>query len=141
MNRKFLFIVFAVALSAIMTVIPGCTGSRVSLVDQEVVSIKAKSSKNVRILWTDVYQDGEDIIVYGVVRRCSHTSYPLETHVDIKVFNTDGKLLHEARTPDTYVPRCATGKGIHWKRFKLRVPEIPRNSRVQAVAHSGPHEI
>jgi len=141
MNSKFLSIAFAVALSAVPTVMSGCSSNRISLVDQGVVSIEAEPSKNVRILWTDVYQDGEDIMIYGVVRRRSHTSYPLKTHVDIKVFNTDGKVLQEARTPDIYVPRRVPGKGINWKCFKLRLPDIPENSRVQAVAHSGLHEI
>jgi hypothetical protein len=141
MKSKFLSIAFVVALSAATRIMSGCGGSRVSLVDQGIVSVETKASKNVGILWTDVYQDGEDIIVYGVVQRSSHTSYPIKTHVDVTILSPDGEVLQEVRTPDILVPRRIPGKGINWKRFEVRFPDIPHNSRVQAVAHSGLHEI
>jgi hypothetical protein len=140
MKSKLLFTAFVVTLSAV-SIMSGCSGSRVSLVDQGIVSVEAKPSKNVGILWTDVYQDGEDIIVYGVVQRRSHTSYPLKTHVDVAILSPDGEVLQEARTPDVYVPRRIPGKGINWNRFEVRFPDILHNSRVQAVAHSGLHEM
>ena len=140
MKSKLLFTALVVTLSAV-SVMSGCSSNRISLVDQGIVSVETKASKNVGILWTDVYQDGEDIIVYGVVRRRSHTSYPLKTHVDVTILAPDGEVLQEARTPDIYVPRRIPGKGINWKRFEVRFPDVPQNSRVQAVAHSGVHEM
>jgi hypothetical protein len=114
----------------------GCN-SRNSLVEQGIVSIETKPSKKVKILWMDVYKDGEDIIVYGVVRRRSHTSYPLKTHVDATILSPDGKVLQEAHTSDIYVPRFVPGKGINFKRFEIRFPDMPGNFSVQAVVHSG----
>jgi hypothetical protein len=139
-KSKLLFTAFAVTLSAV-SVMSGCSGSQISLVDQGIVSVEAKPSKNVGILWTDVYQDGEDIVVYGVVRRRSHTSYPLKTHVDVTILSPDGEVLQEVRTPDIYVARRIPGKGINWNRLEVRLPDIPHNSRVQAVAHSGSHKM
>jgi hypothetical protein len=66
-------------------VISGCATNRIDLVEEGIVSVETVPSKKVKILWTDVYQDGEDFVVYGVVQRRSHTSYPIKTHVDISV--------------------------------------------------------
>ena len=118
--------------------ISGCN-SRNSLVELGIVSIETKSSKNIKILWMDVYKDGEDIIVYGVVRRRSRSSYPLKTHVDATILSSDGKVLQEARTPDIYVPRFVRGKGINFKRFEVSFPNVPGNFTIRAAAHSEKH--
>ena len=49
--------------------ISGCVTNRVSLVDESMVSVEKQGNETVEILWTDVYQDGEDTVVYGVIRR------------------------------------------------------------------------
>jgi len=141
MNSNSLFIAFAVALSAAIAPISGCSSNRNSLIGQGIVSVETKPSKNVRILWTDVYRDGEDIIVYGAVQRCSHTSYPLKTHVDVTILTPDGTIVQEVRTQDIYVPKHISGKGINWERFEVHFTDIPENFRVQAVVHSALDEI
>lgn len=135
MNNKPSNIAVVAALSILAIVMSGCS-SRNSLVEQGIASIETKPSKKVKILWMDVYRDGEEIIVYGVVRRRSHTLYPLKTHVNVAILSPDRKVLREARTPDIYVPRFTPGKGINWKRFEVRFPDMPGNFRVQAAVHS-----
>jgi hypothetical protein len=140
MKKKILTLVVAMVLSMLTAVISGCAGNRISLVDQGAISVETKPSESVRILWTDVYQDGEDIIVYGAVRRRSHTSYPLTTHVDVMILAPDGEVLQEARTQDIYVPRRIPGKGVNWKRFEARFSSMPpQGSLVRLVSHSGLH--
>jgi len=136
MSTKFLKIAVVAVLSTLAIVISGCS-SRNSLVEQGIASVETKPSKKVEILWTDVYKDGQDIIVYGVVRRRSHTSSPLKTHVVATILNPNGKVLREAHTPDIYVPRFLPGKGIDFKRFEIRFPDVTGNFSVQAVVHSG----
>ncbi len=123
------------ALSILAIVISGCS-NRISLVEQGVASVETKPSKNVEILWIDVLRDGEEIMVCGVVRRRYHTLYPLKTHVDAAILTPDGKVLREAHTPDIYVPMFVPCKGINWKRFEVRFPDMPGNFSVQAAAHS-----
>jgi hypothetical protein len=134
-NNKSSNIAIAAALSILAIMISGCN-SRNSLVEQGIASIETKPSKNVEILWMDVFRDGEEIIVCGVVRRRYHTLYPLKTHVDAAILTTDGKVLREAHTPDIYVPRFVPGKGINFKRFEVRFPDMPGNFSVQAAVHS-----
>lgn len=140
MNKKFLIFVIGIALGVLMAFIPGCATNRIDLVDKGLVSVETVPSKRVNILWTDVYQDGNDMVVYGVVQRRSYTSYPLKTHVDIAVLSPEGTVLQETRTQDIYVPRRIPGKGINWKRFEVRFPSIPaEGSKVSIVTHSDSH--
>jgi len=140
MEKKLLVVVIGMCLGMLVTSIPGCATNRVDLVDQGIVSVETTPSKSVNILWTNVSRDGKETVVYGVVQRRSHTSYPIKTHVDVTVLSPDGATLQEVRTPDIYVPRRVPGKGIDSKRFEVRFPDIPQGSKVSLVAHSGPHE-
>jgi hypothetical protein len=141
MESKFWTIALGIGFGTLTATISGCATNRIDLADKGIVSVETVPSKRVNILWTDVYQDGEDILVYGVVQRLSHTSYPIKTHVDITILSPDGMVLQEARTPDIYVPRRIPGKGISWERFQVRFPDIPpQGSRVNMVVHGGKHE-
>ena len=135
MNNKSSSIAVVTALSILAIAMSGC-GSRNSLVEQGIASVETKPSKTVEILWMDVLRDGEEIVVYGVVRRRHHTTYPLKTHVDAAILTPDGKVIQEAHTPDIYVPRFVPDKGINFKRFEIRFPDIPGNFSVKATAHN-----
>jgi len=129
-----------IAIGVLTTITSGCVTNRVSLVDENMVSVEKQGNETVEILWTDVYQDGEDTVVYGVIRRRSHTSYPIRTHVDVAIVSPDGTMLQESRTPDIYVARRVPGKGIDWTRFNLRVPGVlAQGSKVKMVVHMGSH--
>lgn len=124
----------------LVSFISGCATNRVSLVDENVVSVKKQCNETVEILWTDVYQDGEDTVAYGVLQRMSHTSYPIKTHLDVAIFSPDGTMLQKTRTPDIYVARRVIGKGINWTRFEVRFPGIlTMGSKVNMVVHRGSH--
>jgi hypothetical protein len=51
------------------SIISGCAANQVSLVDKNMVSVEKQGNKTVEILWTDVYQDGEDTVVWGAIQR------------------------------------------------------------------------
>jgi len=115
-----------IGLGVLLVTISGCATNRVSLADAGLVSVETVPSKKVKILWTDVYEDGNDVVVYGVLRRIGHSSSPFNIHVDVTAFSPDGNVLHENRTPEIDVPRRVVGKGVDWKRFEVRFPsQIP----------------
>ncbi len=129
-----------IGLSMSATIISGCVTNRISLADEGLVWVETVPSKKVKILWTDVYEDGNDVVVYGVLRRIGHSSFPFNIHVDVTVFSPDGKVLYENRTQEIGVPRRVVGKGVDWKRFEVRFPEqIPEGSSIRAVCHADPH--
>jgi len=137
MRRKVLRLI---AIGVLTAIISGCVTNRVSLVDENMVSVEKQGNETVEVLWTDVYQDGEDTVVYGVIRRRSHTSYPVKTRVDVAILSPDGTMLQEARTPDIHVARRVPGKGIDWTRFNVRFPGmLTQGSKVNMIVHSGSH--
>jgi hypothetical protein len=145
MEKKLLVAVIGMCLGIVVTTVPGCVTNRVSLVDQGIVSVDTVPSEKVSILWADVYEDGEDVVVYGTLRRRGYTGYPMKTHVDVTISSPDGTVLEEARTPDIDVPRYILGKhtrsrGIRGKRFEVRFREVPQGSKINMVVHVGPHE-
>lgn len=106
--------------------------NRINLVEQGVVSLERQHSKKVRTAWSNVHQDGEGIIVSGVLMRQAITSYPIWRHVEVAVLASDGTVLQEARTSDIQVPRRVPGRGFNTKRFEVRFPGIPpRDSLVR----------
>ena len=140
MKKKVLSLVIAMVFGIMTIAVSGCNTNRTDLVDKGIVSVETSPSKKVKILWTRVYQDGEDFVVYGVVQRRNHTSYPIRTHVDITILAGDGTIRHDTRTRDIYVSRRRPGKGINWTRFRVRLPGTPaEGSRVNMVVHSALH--
>lgn len=119
----------------------GCASNRISLTDKDLVSVKTIVDKKVAILWADVYEDDKGTVVYGVLQRRSHTSYPLKTHVNVTILSANDTILQEGNTPDIYVPRRIVGKGIDWKRFKVRFPNrIAEGSKIIIAIYSGQDE-
>ena len=140
MKKKVVSLVISMVFGILTIAISGCAANRSDLVDKGIVSVETAPSKKVKILWTRVYQNGEDFVVYGVVQRRNHTSYPIRIHVDITILAGDDTIQQETRTPDIYVSRRRPGKGINWTRFRVRFPGTPaEGSRVNMVVHSAAH--
>ena len=122
-KRSIKIVVSVLALAAISG---SCFAShRIDLVDRGVVSLERQHSKKVHIAWGNVHQDGEDIVVSGVLMRHVITSYPIWRHVEVVVVAPDGTVLKETRTSDIKVPRRVPGRGFNTKRFEVRLAGIP----------------
>jgi len=140
MYKKLLPIIITLSIGILITVISGCVTNRIDLVDNGTVSVETIPSKKVNFLWIDIYQDGEDCIVYGTIQQHGYSSSPLTTHVDITTFSPEGSILQVRRTRDIHVPRRRPGKGVDWARFQERYSDIPPiGSKIQLVCHSQPH--
>ncbi len=49
-------------------------------------------------------------------------------------------MYYETISEDIYVPRNRVGKGIDWKRFKVRLPDkLLIDSQISMTIHSGSH--
>lgn len=138
-NIKVILLVKAGACLVVL-MISGCSSGRFSLVDQGLVSVENQASEKVEILWTDVYREGDETIIYGALQQRGQRMYPVKAHVDITVRAEDGSIRQELRSDDIDIPRRRVGKGPDWKRFKVRVPHcIAKGSAVNMVVHSGSH--
>ncbi|MHC4843552.1 MAG: putative periplasmic lipoprotein [Planctomycetota bacterium] len=118
----------------------GCTSSRVSLVDQELINVEEVPNERIEILWTDVYQDGEKVMVSGALKQHGHSNSPVKAHVDASIIGPDGLLIEESSSPVLLVPRNIGGGGIDWERFRINLQNPPpRGSQVKLTVHSELH--
>jgi hypothetical protein len=141
MIKKLPLITAMILLSMLPIINSGCGTNRIDLADNGTVSVEKVPSQNVKILWTSVYQDGEDLVVYGTVRRYGYSSYPMKTHVDIIIFSPDGTILQERQTKDICVPIRRPGRGISFARFRERFAVLAEGgSKVKIVCHSQSHD-
>ena len=121
-----------------MLIFSGCNTNRVSLVEQGLVLVAKQPSEKIDILWTDVYKQDGQTWVYGVLKQRGSGTSAIKTHIDIQVSALDGSVYCEAISEDIYVPRNRVGKGIDWKRFKVRLPEeLLDGSQISMTVHSG----
>jgi hypothetical protein len=121
-------------LATITIFFTGCTMHGTNISKSGKVTIERISSEKVFIPWADVYQDGNNLLVTGVVERRYPSTGIFTTHIDIKVIDSTGQIVNERRTKDIYVP-----SGL-WTRFNLNFCIIPpENAIIKAICHSGKH--
>ena len=94
----------------------------------------------VRIIWVDAHERSDRVWLHGAVQRQSHTSYPIQTHVDVLVTGADGRLLQRTWTREISVSRRVPGKGPDWTAFEVTLPgKLPAGSTIQVASHDGTH--
>jgi hypothetical protein len=116
----------------------GCAANKAScLHDHRIVTAKADSPA-VHIRYVDVRHEGNTLEISGTLERQHGLSdASIAAHVDISVFDEQGKLLKKVRTEKIYVPRQQVGKRPHWTRFEKVIPiEIQGNINIYAQPHS-----
>jgi hypothetical protein len=120
-------------LCLVATIVPGCATSRVNLVDSGTVSIEKVSSEKTCISKVYVFQEGNDLIVSGNVKRRVSPG-PGGGHVDVTILGPDGVSIKELETP--YFPRIIPLKGARESKFSVKIPILlPEGSKVQVEHH------
>ncbi len=133
-----LMAMWAVLLSAL----PGCTVPGENISRKGVVTVQRVPSAKVDILWANVYQVEDAMVVRGVVRRRERSSYPLLVHIDAAVWSRDGEILKEEMGQDVRVPRRLAGKGLNYNDFEICLPITPpTGGTVKLVCHAGSRAI
>lgn len=122
---------------ATITIIYGCATQRVNLSENGRVVIERIPSEKVFIPWADAYQDGNDLLLTGVVERRRLSIGPLKSHIDVTIFSAEGTILQEGHTKAIYVPGRRIGKGINWERFRILFSGIPpEGAKIKMVVKS-----
>ena len=123
-----------------VTIISGCATQGTNISKNGKVTIDRTASEKVFIPWADAYQDGNDLLLTGVVKRKSFSAGPLKSHVDVTIFSAEGAILQEGYTKAIYVPGHRVGKGISWERFRIRLPAVlPQGAKIKMVVGQGEH--
>jgi hypothetical protein len=107
----------------------------VNLVEEGRVSAKVIPSKTVRMSEVQVFQDSEELVIFGRVQRDVRLPYWHSKHIDAAVLGPDGTLLYEVKTQGyfDYFPR----KSYDRLSFKIRFPVCPPPGSTVVVAYHG----
>jgi PDZ domain-containing secreted protein len=107
------------------------------LVERRLVTIEKVPNERIKILWTDVYQDGEEVIVSGALKQHTRSSSSVKIHVDASVIALDGNLIEQARSPYIYVPKNLSGKRV---RFRIHLKNsLPKGSQIRLTVDAQIH--
>jgi hypothetical protein len=100
-----------------LAVLSSCAMSRVNLVEQGQVKLVIVPSKTHGFEKSVVFQDGDELIVYGKIRN--RTGFCMQQgHVDLVIIDPKGTILEKASIP--YVERGQRRKGWSGAHFRTR---------------------
>ncbi|MGB2821007.1 MAG: hypothetical protein WBF17_08500 [Phycisphaerae bacterium] len=129
------------ALASAAIAISGCCQTGVNLTAAGSVSVESPPDERARVVWAEVWQDGDETVVTGRLVRRGVSSCPLTGHVDVTFFDAGGKLLKKASSLEAGLRRTSPGKGPHLSPFRLRLKLIvPENARAVIAYRGGAHE-
>jgi hypothetical protein len=103
----------------------GCCMGRIDLCREGGVSIAGRPSDKVEILWADVWQTDEEVLVYAALRRRAYTRCPMKVDVDVMVTGPDGAVLEETRLSEVRIPARCCRRMTCWERFRAPLAAVP----------------
>lgn len=116
----------------------GCATVGPDLTQSGEVSVQRSSSKLVTIQAVTVRQDGEQLVVSGVVRRAPSSNTPIWGHVNVTAFDARGKTVGHAVV--AYSPPSLPQKGPRSSQFTARIPaRVVQGTVVRIEHHTGGH--
>lgn len=116
----------------------GCATVGPDLTQNGEVSVQRSSSKLVTIQAVTVQQDGQQLVVSGVVRRVPSSNTPIWGHVNVTAFDAAGQTLGHAVV--RYSPPSLPQKGPRSSQFTARVAaQAMQGTIVRIEHHTGGH--
>lgn len=135
---KKLTILFISILAVPGIALSGCASNRIDLVDIGQVSLQRLPSRGTYISRVHVFQDGDELVIRGRLRRGPSSMLGLG-HVDIAIVNPEGKILKEVHT--NYVPQILVRKQRRQAYFGVRISVVPPpGSTVRVTYQPGTHK-
>ncbi len=114
----------------------GCSTPGVDLVKIGAASLNTQDTRLVDFWDARVYQDGDDTVITGRVRRQrSHVGGGLAGVVHVEILAADGKILKEMRVP--YSPGRIPPHKLHASRFTARVPMTVPHGAIVRLSYRG----
>ena len=124
-------------LIGILFSVTSCATSIENLAKTGTVSIEIvpSPSRNIAVSEVSVYQDNEELLIKGKVKRKT-TIFESGGHVDIAIIDPDDMVIELLSTD--YVPRIINRKGARESTFIVRMPIIlSEDSTVRVAYHPG----
>ena len=114
----------------------GCATNGVNLIKNGTVTLERIPSKGYYVSHLEVYQNGNELVLHGNVKRRAH-SYAVNGHVDIAIVSPDGDNLEEISTHHT--PRIIPSRLMRKRRayFYVSMSTVPPVGSIVRVAYHG----
>ncbi|MFH1739964.1 MAG: hypothetical protein ABIH23_13220 [bacterium] len=130
MKKRVLNLAIMLLVSTGVVLMSGCACKRASLVDSGAVSLERVPSKYARVSVATVYQEEDQLVVSGAVKRDYFFRSHLRGHVDVETVDLNGEVLEQVCA--SYLPREIPRMGSRSSMFKVRMPVHPdKGSRVR----------
>jgi len=131
--RKKVTTKLGIGLAGLLSGLVGCASNRVNLVEEGRVSVKVIPPKTVRMSEVQVFQDSEELVIFGRIHRGTRLPYWHSKHIDAAVLGPDARPLHEVKTQGYFdhFPR----KSYNTISFKIRFPACPPPGSTVVVAY------
>lgn len=124
-------ILVAAVFSLISIGIVGCNEKRMNLTGNGTLSAEKHNSKNVKILWADVYKENGQYWAYGVLKRNGNYPSEIKAKVDVQVMSADDSVQYETSSKVLNIGEYEPSKRMYWTRFKIKIDEeIPKGSKI-----------
>lgn len=116
-----------------VTCLSGCATVGRDLTESGEVSLRRSLSKLVRVQAVTVRQDGEQLVVGGVIRRAPSSNAPIWGHVNVTAFDATGQKVGHAVVGCS--PPSLPQKGPRSSHFAARLPVSATQGTVVHVEH------
>ena len=130
MKRSIIWLIMILSATAFSTM--ACSSSLVDRVQEGGIIIDTIESRHFRISRAVVYQEGENLIVSGKVKRKT-TALRGSGHVDVVILGPDHSLLYEGST--LQVPAIVRRKGSRESRFTVAIPVTVREGSFVRIGY------
>jgi hypothetical protein len=134
MGIKIQSIIIVLIFCLVTIVMSTYASNQVNLVENGTASLEFVPSKGIYVSKAYVYQDGDDLVITGKVKRHSG-SLSVTGHVDIVILDPKGTTLKKVAV--SHVPRIVRRQGASDASFSARLPIIPpKGATVRLGFHS-----
>ncbi|MBW1851607.1 MAG: hypothetical protein JRJ15_09280 [Deltaproteobacteria bacterium] len=134
MKARDLRILFVLMIVSISITGLGCASNGVNLIKNGAVTLERIPSKGYYISHVEVYQNDNELVLHGNVKRRPHSNTGTG-HVDIAIVSPDGEILEEIIT--SYRPRIISKRRLRKCKsyFIVSLSIVPPKGSIVRVAY------
>ena len=134
MTRRNGFVVMTVLVFA-AAMIAGCSEQGPDLVSNGTLSLEKVNAKGIHVMWAELRQEGEDVIVTGGLVAKGVGNWRRSGHVGVQLLDANGNVVEQACSDLIYMSLRGPGRGPRIKNFKVRMQATASQGKTARVTY------
>lgn len=132
----FVVMVLFVSVGALMA---GCSAGNPDLVASGSVNLEKVNTEGVRVMWAELRQKDTNVMVAeGRLVETGARTLPRNGHVEVRLFDANGKAVAEACSKPIGMSFRGPGRGLKTRRFAVRInATAPQGGTARVAYHLG----